>query len=190
MLNIGMLFRWGSVIMNMVQDPNIHLLARGAWTGIRKLRGSVDPAVPPRAMSGTPNTSGTQGLPYGLGNPPISDRMSNWGSSGGAIIGPKSPIETRPNEADIGRMLQDPRVQRFLRENPQMRRVIEETYKRPKKGQREGKLMPKLFSKPRRAESPDERLDGQFPFPWMQHTPTLPGNRRRQADSPLRGRRL
>lgn len=45
-MNIGLLFRWGSILMNMVNDPNIHMIARGAWTGIRKLSGPQSPTGP------------------------------------------------------------------------------------------------------------------------------------------------
>ncbi|SDW50520.1 hypothetical protein SAMN04489725_10726 [Alicyclobacillus hesperidum] len=191
MLNIGMLFRWGSVLMNMVQDPNIHLLARGAWTGIRKLRGAMEPGIPSHPLGAAPNTSGTQGFSYGLGNPfspnRLSDRDALKGS--GAVPSLKGPFKTGPSETEIKQLLRDPRVQEFLSENPQMRRMIEEASKRPHKGQRGGKLMPKLFGKPRQEESPAKGFNEPFPFPWMQQRPTVPANQSRYPNSQIRKRR-
>lgn len=38
LMNLGTLFRVGTRTFSMVQDPNIHLLARGAWGGAKRLQ--------------------------------------------------------------------------------------------------------------------------------------------------------
>lgn len=40
-MNWGRAFRLGSAVVSMTRDPNIHLLARGAWGGMKRLRSMV-----------------------------------------------------------------------------------------------------------------------------------------------------
>lgn len=37
-MNLGSALRLGSTLMNMSQDPKIHMLVRGAWGGMTRLR--------------------------------------------------------------------------------------------------------------------------------------------------------
>ena len=37
-MNLGTLFRVGTRTFSMVQDPNIHLLVKGAWGGAKRLQ--------------------------------------------------------------------------------------------------------------------------------------------------------
>lgn len=60
-LNFGMLFRWGSMLMGMAQDPNIHMLFRGAWGGIRRLRTMMDPPPPSARHPAGPGMKQTPG---------------------------------------------------------------------------------------------------------------------------------
>ena len=41
--------------MGMVQDPNIHMLGRGAWAGIKRLRTAMDPSHSSSNASPVPN---------------------------------------------------------------------------------------------------------------------------------------
>ncbi|MCL6452673.1 MAG: hypothetical protein K6T78_03480 [Alicyclobacillus sp.] len=88
-MNIGMLFKWGSILMGMAQDPNIHMICRGAWAGIRRLRG----AAPPRPAGAQPQAAAPgRSVPNARSGASAAD-VPGWGPA--------------PSEADMKRMFEE-----------------------------------------------------------------------------------